>query len=169
MSALIQFANDRPTSLNDDLYQWVVDAEEHIRALATEQENVRKANLDCVDHFNQLKADYDELNAKLNAITTEAETNQKWAFLEWRNKAEELQDERDTLCIQLQHTTMAAEAEAKEVDERNAVLVKLRAQNQALTKQLEDADYLIRAFENGCDANDYARDIDDYRTDINET
>lgn len=95
MQDLIQFANDRPTSLNDDLYQWAVDAEEHIRALAIEQENVRLANLDCVDHFNQIKADYDELNAKLNSITTEAETNQKWAFLEWRNKAEELQVERD--------------------------------------------------------------------------
>lgn len=95
MQDLIQFANDRPTSLNDDLYQWAVDAEEHIRALAVEQENIRKANIDCVDDFNQLKADYDELNAKLDAITTEAETNQKWAFLEWGNKAEELQDERD--------------------------------------------------------------------------
>lgn len=32
----------------------------------------------------------------------------------------------------LEHTTMAAEAEAKEVDERNAVIAGLRTQNQAL-------------------------------------
>lgn len=38
-----------------------------------------------------------------------------------------------------------------------------------LLGRLEDADYLIRAFENGCDANDYARDIDDYREDTSET
>lgn len=31
ISEAIQFANDRPTSLNDDLYQWAVDAEEIIR------------------------------------------------------------------------------------------------------------------------------------------
>jgi chromosome segregation ATPase len=31
MTDAIQFANDRPTSLNDDLYQWAVDAEELIR------------------------------------------------------------------------------------------------------------------------------------------
>jgi hypothetical protein len=34
---------------------------------------------------------------------------------------------------------------------------------ESLTKQLEAANYLVRAFENGCDANDYARDIEDYR------
>ena len=37
----------------------------------------------------------------------------------------------------LEHTTMAAEAEAKEVDERNAVIAGLRTQNQALMEALE--------------------------------
>ena len=36
----------------------------------------------------------------------------------------------------LEHTTMAAEAEAKEVDERNAVIDRLRTQNQALVKEM---------------------------------
>jgi DNA repair exonuclease SbcCD ATPase subunit len=36
MQDLIQFANDRPTALNDDLYQWAVDAEEHIRSLVAD-------------------------------------------------------------------------------------------------------------------------------------
>ena len=36
----------------------------------------------------------------------------------------------------LEHTTMAAEAEAKEVDERNAVIAGLRTQNQALVKEM---------------------------------
>ena len=38
----------------------------------------------------------------------------------------------------LEHTTMAAEAEAKEVDERNAVIDRLRTQNQALAEALEE-------------------------------
>ena len=37
----------------------------------------------------------------------------------------------------LEHTTMAAEAEAKEVDERNAVIDKLRTQNQALVEAIK--------------------------------
>ena len=37
----------------------------------------------------------------------------------------------------LEHTTMAAEAEAKEVDERNAVIAGLRTQNHALMEALE--------------------------------
>ena len=36
----------------------------------------------------------------------------------------------------LEHTTMAAEAEAKEADERNAVIAGLRTQNQALVKEM---------------------------------
>lgn len=36
----------------------------------------------------------------------------------------------------LEHTTMAAEAEAKEVDERNAVIAVLRTQNRALVKEM---------------------------------
>ena len=36
----------------------------------------------------------------------------------------------------LEHTTMAAEAEAKEVDERNAVIAGLRTQNQVLVKEM---------------------------------
>ena len=36
----------------------------------------------------------------------------------------------------LEHTTMAAEAEAKEVDECNAVIAGLRTQNQALVKEM---------------------------------
>ena len=31
LSDAIQLANDRPTSVNDDLYQWAIDAEETIR------------------------------------------------------------------------------------------------------------------------------------------
>lgn len=34
---------------------------EAVTEVLAEQENVRKANLDCVDHFNQLKEDYDKL------------------------------------------------------------------------------------------------------------
>ena len=37
----------------------------------------------------------------------------------------------------LEHTTIAAEAEAKEVDERNAVIAGLRTQNQALVEALK--------------------------------
>ena len=40
----------------------------------------------------------------------------------------------------LEHTTMAAEAEAKEVDERNAVIDRLCTQNQALREALKDLD-----------------------------
>ena len=36
----------------------------------------------------------------------------------------------------LEHTTMAAESEAKEVDERNAVIDRLRTQNRALVKEM---------------------------------
>ena len=38
----------------------------------------------------------------------------------------------------LEHTTMAAEAEAKEVDERNAMIDRLCTQNQALAEALEE-------------------------------
>ena len=37
----------------------------------------------------------------------------------------------------LEHTTMAAESEAKEVDERNAVIDRLRTQNQALIEAIK--------------------------------
>lgn len=30
----IQLANDRPSSVNDDLYQWAIDAEEALREMA---------------------------------------------------------------------------------------------------------------------------------------
>lgn len=36
-------------------------------------------------------------NSKLDSIMVEAETNQKWAFLEWRTKAEELLEEQENL------------------------------------------------------------------------
>jgi hypothetical protein len=41
MQDLIQFANDRPTALNDDLYQWAADAEENIRSLVAENERLQ--------------------------------------------------------------------------------------------------------------------------------
>ena len=37
----IQLANDRPTSNNDDLYQWAVDAEEMLREQAKVIETMR--------------------------------------------------------------------------------------------------------------------------------
>ena len=40
MSALI-FADDRPTSCDDDLYQWAMDAEAMIRNLHTENTALR--------------------------------------------------------------------------------------------------------------------------------
>lgn len=40
-----------------------------------------------------ITSERDQLQARVNAITKEAETNQKWAFLEWRDKAEHLQAE----------------------------------------------------------------------------
>ena len=43
----------------------------------------------------------------------------------------------------LEHTTMAAEAEAKEVDERNAVIAGLRTQNQALELSDDEIDALL--------------------------
>ena len=39
--AAIQFANDRPTALDDDLYQWAIDAEAYIRKLQAEVEALR--------------------------------------------------------------------------------------------------------------------------------
>lgn len=38
---------------------------EAITEVLSEQENLRRANLDCVDHFNQLKEDYDKLLEEL--------------------------------------------------------------------------------------------------------
>jgi uncharacterized protein YciW len=42
---------------------------------------------------NILKSRVKFLEKELHAITLEAETNQKWAFLEWRAKAEGLAEE----------------------------------------------------------------------------
>jgi hypothetical protein len=39
-----------------------------LEAAKAENENLRRANLDCVDHFNQIKTDYDALQAKLSAL-----------------------------------------------------------------------------------------------------
>lgn len=47
MQELTQFANDRPTALNDDLYQWAADAEDHIRSLAAE---LNTSNEDLAKH-----------------------------------------------------------------------------------------------------------------------
>ena len=59
----------------------------------------------------------------------------------------------------LEHTTMAAEAEAKEVDERNAVIDKLRTQNQALVEALEDATDEIESW--GAYASEYFQEKHD--------
>ena len=42
MNEAIQLANDRPTSLSDDLYQWGTDAESMIRSQAAEIERLRE-------------------------------------------------------------------------------------------------------------------------------
>ena len=47
-----------------------IDAlEAQVVALTAENENVRRANLDCMDHFNALKADYDEAVKQVAALT----------------------------------------------------------------------------------------------------
>lgn len=40
-SRIVQFANDRPTSLDDDLYQWAVDAEIMLRRIDKENESLK--------------------------------------------------------------------------------------------------------------------------------
>ena len=102
-------------SIDDDLLDAAKEAADTIEALQAESRNAAtamatleqlgytnaggelwkppigaKPNFDLVD---SLRAERDALQAKLDAITKEAETNQKWAFLEWRDKAEALQAE----------------------------------------------------------------------------
>ena len=49
----------------------LVSLREQVAALTLENENVKRANLDCVDHFNALKVDYDEA-AKQVAVLRKA-------------------------------------------------------------------------------------------------
>lgn len=69
MSALI-FADDRPTSCGDDLYQWAMDAEALIRNLHTEntalrvnEENLRQELQECQDQRRAAFRRIEELDA----------------------------------------------------------------------------------------------------------
>lgn len=55
----------------DEDAAYVARLEEQVAALTLENENVKRANLDCVDHFNALKVDYDEA-AKQVAVLRKA-------------------------------------------------------------------------------------------------
>jgi hypothetical protein len=57
----LQFADDRPDHTSDDLHQWSIDAETLIRRL-------HAANIDCLEHFNAIKAERDELLQALKAF-----------------------------------------------------------------------------------------------------
>ena len=46
----------------------LVSLREQVAALTLENENVKRANLDCVDHFNALKVDYDEAAKQVSVL-----------------------------------------------------------------------------------------------------
>lgn len=46
MPEALIFANDRPTSLDDDLYQWAIDAEQLIRRQHADIERLRGVSFD---------------------------------------------------------------------------------------------------------------------------
>jgi hypothetical protein len=54
-------------------------------------------NAAIADRIAALRARVAELEQKLAAIRKEAETNQKWAFLEWRDRAEHAEAENARL------------------------------------------------------------------------
>lgn len=72
VGSAIQLANDRPTSNNDDLYQWAVDAEEMLREQAKVIELMRSAASKFVRkvHNGQAKSveTYDDMQGVLTAI-----------------------------------------------------------------------------------------------------
>ena len=41
----LRLADDRPNSINDDLYQWAIDAEDELRRLVAENEKFREADV----------------------------------------------------------------------------------------------------------------------------
>ena len=57
----LQFSDDRPDHTSDDLYQWSIDAEALIRRL-------HAANVDCLEHFNAIKTERDELLEALKSF-----------------------------------------------------------------------------------------------------
>lgn len=68
----IQLANDRPTSNNDDLYQWAVDAEEMLREQAKVIELIHSAASKFVRKVRNGQANsvetYDDMQEVLTAI-----------------------------------------------------------------------------------------------------
>lgn len=92
--------------------------------------------------YVQMRVERDRVASELAAIQNEAKTNQKWAFLEWRQKAEEALDQRNELSAALgistsNFATLAAKL-AQAESQRDALLV-------ALKKLLTQADGFIES------------------------
>ena len=62
----LRLADDRPSSLNDDLYQWAIAAEDELRRLHAENEKFRK-------HIESQNDELDELIPMAEKLETENE------------------------------------------------------------------------------------------------
>ena len=63
MPKALTLADDRPTSLNDDLYQWAIDAEDELRRLHAELEATdRQVNI-LTDDLNRVYQSVKNLHA----------------------------------------------------------------------------------------------------------
>lgn len=60
----LRLADDRPTSVNDDLYQWAIDAEDELRRLVAENEALRAER----DHSEHDLEESDALRERLSSL-----------------------------------------------------------------------------------------------------
>lgn len=64
----LTFANDRPTSGGDDLYQWAIDAEDLIRNLAAKVKELDSLNTQLCEQQDVLNDAYAELKQKYDLV-----------------------------------------------------------------------------------------------------
>lgn len=71
------FANDRPTSTGDDLYQWAIDAEDLIRSLVARILELDDLNTQLCEQQDVLSDAYSELKRNIRLCLLQSNTTQE--------------------------------------------------------------------------------------------